>query len=342
MTATSCRVNLSIAAAGALCCLIPLFDLERASKYEADDSTAFQELTSTLLQRSPSLLACFFVVLIPAADLFLDLPSHIWSYLQNEEKSSMKIATVSVVLRLNDIERLMFMIGVCIQSCVWFLSNTADPSTLGKVYSSTTNASILLVLAPILTYLQRCTVTFTCVRTSFIVVLAVTGLILTTACNFVPYDAKAYRSYFLLGLTFSAFSGLVLSSCIFLSAFKYSRDNYLWVSHQLSPLTGLLISNSSRRVIPIDIVNKSSSVTNCSDCELYTTYIPALHMTSVLAVIIANLSVNFFSGSALAVAYEKKNYVVLVAEIIILVIELRIRKNEIARGLVRTHLFCTI
>jgi hypothetical protein len=336
MYAISGRTNLSIAAAAALCCLIPLFDLDRESKYTTDDSTAFQDLTCTLLQRSPSLLACFFVVLIPAADLLLDLPYHISSYLQDEGKCCKKVAAVTVVVRLSDIERLMFMVGVCIQSCVWFLSNSADPAALGIVYGSTTNASIILVLAPILTYLQRCTTTFTSIRASTIVVLAAIGLILDTARNFVRYDAKAYRLFYCIGVTFYGLSGAIFSSYIFLAAFNYSRENYRLIGTRIASLAGQLRATRKRKVLPLDMDN-TSFLSDYKDSELYTTYIPALHMAAALAVIIANVYVNFFSGSAVAMAYEKKNYIVILAEIIVLVIELRIRKNEIARGLVRTH-----
>jgi hypothetical protein len=323
------RATLSIAAVGALCCLTPLIDLNRESRYTTDDATAFQQVTSTLLQRSPSLLACFFVVLIPAADLFLDLPSHVSSYLQPEGKLSKKGAVASVVFRLNEVERLMFMIGVCIQSCVWFLSNSADAPTLGIVYSSTTNASTLLVLAPILSYLQRCTTTFTSKRAFMIVTPASIGVMLVTACNFVRYDVNSYRIFFYVGISFSGLSALTFCYYIFLSAYKYSRENlHLLTSDRLA-----LFVRFNTKVSP-ELIEKKPIAANDSDCDLYTVYIPALHMVVIVVVILANTVVQCFTGPDLAIAYETKNYIVIVAEIIVLVIELRIRKNEIARGLV--------
>jgi hypothetical protein len=323
------RATLSIAAVGALCCLTPLIDLNRKSRYTTDDATAFQQVTSTLLQRSPSLLACFFVVLIPAADLFLDLPSHISSYLQHEGKSSKKGAVASVVFRLNEVERLLFMIGVCIQSCVWFLSNSVDAPTLGIVYSSTTNASSILVLAPILSYLQRCTTTFTPKRAFVIVTVASIGLMLVTACNFVRDNAETYRMFFYVGISLSGLSAFIFCYYIFLSAYNYSRENlHLLTSDRLAIFVGL-----NRKISP-ELIEKKYFAANDADRDLYTIYIPALHMIVIVIVILANSVVQGFTGPDLAIAYEAKNYIVIVAEIIVLVIELRIRKNEIARGLV--------
>ena len=62
------------------------------------------------------------------------------------------------------------------------------------------------------------------------------------------------------------------------------------------------------------------------DKELYTNYIPALHMASSLTIILAASILHFQPQVA---------YVIILAEVTVLVIELRIRKNEIARALVR-------
>ena len=72
-----------------------------------------------------------------------------------------------------------------------------------------------------------------------------------------------------------------------------------------------------------------------NDSELYANYIPALHMISMFVIIVSGLYVGLVPHEYQRMAYDRKNYIVLCAEILILVVELRIRKNEITRGLVR-------
>jgi hypothetical protein len=68
---------------------------------------------------------------------------------------------------------------------------------------------------------------------------------------------------------------------------------------------------------------------------LYTNYIPALHMTTSIIIIFYNVYLSFLVNSDKLENFEMKNYFVIASQIMVLVIELRIRKNEITRGLVR-------
>ena len=94
------------------------------------------------------------------------------------------------------------------------------------------------------------------------------------------------------------------------------------------------LSNLLMGSVPAIIGNLDKSIDN--DREMYTNYIPALHMVSCLIILFANSSTYLADRDDLTEAIDKKNYIILIAEIIVLVIELRIRKNEITRGLVRT------
>jgi uncharacterized membrane protein len=328
------RINLAITAFTAIVSLIPMISLAGILTDTNDDRTAFEEATGTILiHRSPSLLASFFVVLIPALDLFLDFPALFFSYFTTEEKVQNKLNETSVVVRLKDLERLMFMIGMGLHSCVWFLSLSPDSSSLSHVYNSTSNASSVLVIGPILTYLQRCTTTFTDRRTTLIVSVGAVGVILDAISNFYhDHDNNNTVYYFSVALLASAVLFIT-----FLAATCLTKFYFLGMYTQLDRRTLFMgLSNQFMRSVPAIIGNLDKSMDN--DRELYTNYIPALHMVSCLVILFANSITYLSDRDQLTEAIEKKNYVILIAEIIVLVTELRIRKNEITRGLVRTHI----
>lgn len=331
MSEISQRLNLTAATFGALFCLTPLFLLKSEERYTTDDTMAFQRVTDNLLQRSPSLMASFFVVLIPAADLLLDLPHRIISHIcpLARELQLKKPATRSAVFRLNEIERILFMAGIGVQSCVWFMSLSENMTRLGIVYFTTSNSSILLILGPILSYLQRCTTTFTSLRVTIIVLIAVIGLMMLTISNFYRSDGRTYQVMNYVGMLILTVAGLIFGSLIATCAFKFCRNKLNIASNR-----SISFLNTTRSSGAESIMKARESKVIDDDIELYTNYIPGLHMTASLIVIISYLYVGLMPTQYLTSAYERKNYIVIVAEVIVLVIELRIRKNEIARGLV--------
>ena len=329
------RINLTLGFISALLCLSPIIYLDEAKNFPTDDTIAFKQTIGALVERSPSLLASFFVVLIPAADLLLDLPSKISSYWNCSAKES---NDTSVVVRLNDPERFLFMLGICIQSSVWFLPPSTDLRSLSIVYFCTTNASFLLVGGSILTFLQRCTETFSTLRATLITVAAVVGFPTMSLCNFVRYDNRTYHTLNAVGWFIAAIGGIVYASLILLCAFKYCRVKLLTASDRQALLTCLL--RTFRRTGLETKGIKDNSADN--DSELYTNYIPGVHMAAMLMVIVASMAVGSTTGQNGIDAYECRNYAIIVAEIVVLVVELRIRKNEIARGLVRMVLHPSI
>ena len=320
------RLNLAVTVLGALICLAPLIALQNEDRFNSDDKIKFEIGTTTLIQRSPSLLASFFIVLIPAADLLLDLPAHISTHFYHNGKSSNKPSENSVVVRLNDLERLTFIVGVSIQSSVWLLSISANLSTLGIVYISTTNASALLALGPVITYLQRCTTTFTTLRSTIIVFVTVFGILLSVVSNFKRNDLTQYWILGRAGQAFIGSAGFIFASLVTLCAYKYCRLKLHSSTDRQSLLSWFRKSSTGSK----NVEERSRE----RDRELYANYIPALHMASMLTIVAAEFYMYSSSGAVQARSYEHKNYIVITAEICVLVIELRIRKNEIARGLV--------
>jgi hypothetical protein len=329
------RINLTVGFIAALLCLMPIVYLNEAKNFPTDDTIAFKITIGALVERSPSLLASFFVVLIPAADLLLDLPSKISSYWNCLTKQS---TDTSIVVRLNDPERFIFMLGIGIQSAVWFLPPTSDLSSLSIVYFCTTNASFLLVGGPLLTFLQRCTETFTTLRATIVTIAAVVGFTTMSLCNFVRYDNRTYHTLNAIGWFVAAIGGIIYASLILFCAVKYIRVKLLTQSDRQALCTWLLSPFRGSELGPKCEKDKIDD----NDSELYTNYIPAVHMAAMLMVIIASMSVGATTGQNTSLAYESRNYAIIVAEIVVLVVELRIRKNEIARGLVRVMLFVFI
>ena len=331
MLVLSPQLNLIITAASALFCFCPLLNLNWVENHSTDDTIAFQNVTETLLYNGPTLIASFFVALIPAADLLLDLPSHIASVLYHVNSSSkMKSPSNSVVVRLNEMERLVFILGVGIQSCVWFMSHSYGPVVLGIVYFCTSNASVVLILGPILTYLQRCTTTFTSLRVTVIVLLSAIGQIVYTSSNFMRSHVQTHRLTMLVGVITRASASLCFLLLISLCAVKYCHAVFWNVVNQPAIVPWIL--DVSKKAL--EAINGIRHNSMDDDCELYTNTIPALHMTACVVIIVSYLYTGMIPHTYVASAFETKNFTVIIAEIVVLVIELRIRKNEIARGLV--------
>jgi hypothetical protein len=329
LTEVSQRLNLTIAATAALFCLCPLLSIRGSNDGQlfSEEGGLYGEVTQTLLERSPSLLAPLFVVLIPVADQLLEMPALISWYLHPDLKQT-ACARSTVVVRLNDTEKLLFMLGMCIQSSAWFLPAQSSVSVLGLVYFCTTNASILFVMAPILTFLQRCTTTYTNFRATAITVTASVGVMTFTISNFLRYNNFAFRVLDYLAWILVAIAGSYFVALINLCAIKYCRTNLATPAGRQALLRLFMNQKDETNEIKTD-----TSIDN--DSELYENYIPALHMISMFVMIIAGLYVGLVPHEYQRMAYDGKNYVILCAEILILVVELRIRKNEITRGLVR-------
>ena len=304
-------------------CLSPLFALN-FNVIPGDDLGVFNTVSDLRALGCSTLIAPFSVIIIPAADLFLDLPANISSYFDDNKSSPS-----SVVARLNDIERLVFIIGVCIQSSALFFAASADPSTLTSVYIATGNASVVLVLGPVLTYLQRCTTTFTAWRVTSIMIISMMGLLILNICHLTISDSVHFRALCLAGLSIVVVSEVIFISLVAFCAYKYCSLKLKTASDRQAVLQWTLTLFDW----PSQASRNSRDKSKDRDYELYTNYIPALHMAAALTVILSEAYIRA-STRDLATAYERRNYIMIAAEVCVLLIELRIRKNEIARGLV--------
>lgn len=322
------KLNLLIAVVAALLCVSPLFSYQDHSPI-ADNFEVTLEV-DPILQRSSSILAPFFIVLIPVADLLLDLPFKVFSYLY-PEKSSAKCHKSSVVVRLKDYEKLVFMIGMGVQSSVWFLPSSMDVAFVGLVYSVTFGASMIIVLTPILTFLQRCTTTFTAFSTTAITVTSSLGVVFFAVRYFVQHDHYSFMLLTYFGWCLCGFSAAMFMFLVALCAFKYCHHNLKITSDRQALLVWLLNPMKKTSSPAKGYTNKAAD----NDLKLYTNYVPAMHMISMVVIITSGIYAGVLPGEHQDFALERKNYTIIAAEFMILVIELRIREHEIARGLVR-------
>ena len=324
--------NLTIIVITAIFCLIPLFAISSSQLYHINGSNHSQRIAGNIHDRDVATTAPFFVILIPAADLLLDFRLHILAYFY-PDKVLKRPAEKPVVVRLTDFERLLFIIGVAIQSSVSVLPLTANLNTLSIVYTCTNNSSALLVLGPILVFLGRCTTTFSQFRIFIILFLAAIGLFFLTITHYFPTNSLLSEDMYVIGGIFVSASGLLYMVGVLTCALKCLYLNFgteYARRFSIKWLGSFFLTDSTT------VFNVRKSAYD-DDINLYRNYIPALHMTSTLIIAFANIIAKYASNDNASSAYKGKSHAVLIGEILVLVIELRIRKNEIARGLVSPY-----
>ena len=275
-----------------------------------------------------------FFVIIPAVDLLLDYMTNCVGYFCYNSKKSCRPVESSVVSRLTDSERLLFICGVAIQAIV--LSNPSQDflSDAFIMESSINNCSVFLTLGPIVIFLNRCTTTFTWRRTLFILSTGLIGLTFYTAsyyCRSIQ-NSGTCDTILLTGNIFVSAGGITVIASIFLSFVSYIHEK---LKCPIARQKFQRLFSSSKIA---DEILEDDCLKIDTDRELYSNYIPALHMLSLLLIAIANTYWKYATRGDSARATISRSYITSVAEIMVLVIELRIRKNEIARGLVSRNL----
>ena len=316
------RFYLVLIIVGTIICLSPLFFLnERRFTMVSVDPHSFLPLS-------------FMVVIIPAADLILELPSYLTAYFYPKKKSTINYVDSTVVIRLTDSERLLFIIGVALPSVVFFLPNSMDITMISVVNSCTNNCNVLLTVVPITIFLRRCTTTFTHRRTSALINTLVIGLIFYTVSYYFEEGSNINMTTALVGNIFVTISVLLFLFVVMLCIISYWRQKMATTSTRAALLW---LTNSPTRLSTTTV--NPDGVDN--DTELYTNYIPALHMLSMTTIAVANFYVKLSKFDQVAAAYDHRTYMTLIAEILVLVLELRIRKNEVTRGLVRQSILIT-
>ena len=321
------NLNLIVTVVGAVGCLIPLTFLGPQSRHLMRDLS----LEGKNVDLHPIILGFFFITIIPMTDLLLDVPRLITSYLCPVETFSKCSIESRSIVRLTDFERLLFLLGMANQSTIWFMPASTDLQTLGAVSICLWNCNQILLLGPILVFLQRCTTTYTERRTFVVLFSGTLGVFLRSSVGVL--DMHTYDNALRItaeGLSF--FSGAGYALLILICAVKYAWHHIGSPLKRQNTLAWLRSRTYKWRVS--DVATPCSS---SSDDELYSSYIPAVHMMS--SALLASAAVNDkFSDRSMLTNHLVTVVISLASQILVLVVELRIRKNEIARGLVRSDI----
>ena len=322
LSEASQKLNLLIAVAAALLCVTPLFSHQDHSPVK--DNFEVTLVVDPPLQRSSSILAPFFIVLIPVADLRLDLPLKVFTYLY-PEKLSAKCHKSSVVVRLAcvhgwDGSPVISLVSTFLTWCdvcrPRVLSNVrckhdhcldSDPHIPSKMHNHMHN------------------------QVTVITVTSSLGVVFFAVRYLVRNDHRSFLLLTHFGWSLCGFAAAAFMFLVGLCAYKYCHHKLQTTSDREALLAWLC--NPFKKTSP-PVKGYTNKATD-NDSELYTNYVPAMHMISMVVIIISGIYVGLLPGEHQNLAHEIKNYTIIVAEIMILVIELRIRKNEIARGLVR-------
>jgi hypothetical protein len=329
-------ISLAIGVLAAFFCLVPIFWYENkdlnGNTYVVDDIIN-SKLEDADFRLEVVMTASFCVAIVPAIDLLLDLPSKFFDFLYPTDRMTEKVLDNNVV-RLNEIERFLFIFGIILQSTLGILPLDMDVLHLKVIITCTFNSSKLLLLCPIVCFLERTTTTFTKWRTFMIISLGSISMVFLTISYLVGGRNPSYEMLLLTELVFSSVSGILFMGLILLCALKFCRS-HLATSDSRRKCTAII----SKLLRP----HSSTSLRNSAptgDSDLYTNYIPALHMLSSVIIAYALVTATFSTEENAAHLEERRHLIMLAAEILVLVIELRIRKNEIARGLV--SFYCTV
>lgn len=312
-----------ISVMGVIFCFIPLILLY--SHYDRGYTTENIKYTGRDYHHS-SLSVSFYVAIIPLIDLLIDFYQHRWQWFK--EKIPDKEIGESNVYRLTDKEKFTFIIGMILQGIVYFIP-TKDYGTMIGVYDCTNKASSILLVAPLLYYLKRCTTTFTPLVTVIILIFLVSGLIMSSTKNFFRFDLPIYyrmcqSEKILIGSAAALFLVTGISSF------------YLFCIPKNTAYCNRRFCRNSCMASIYDLLKvvKPKDILHTSDVGLvYTHYVPALQMIASIIIGVGNMLRSNVIGNSLSLS--SCFYIVLIGEVMVLVIELRIRKNEIARGLVR-------
>ena len=262
------------------------------------------------------------ILIVPTSmDIILDLIFIFLNHIAAKYSITLKKPTIPIIIvRLTVIERSLFVLGVAMQ-CVVALT-PSDARNLLILYRCANNCSTVLTISPILMFLQRCTVTYS----SMVTVSVALSTALGAAINSMSYcynpNSDESRRTFFIGGAFYKIAAiiyiLVCVLCISIYLNQKSRET-LHKRSGLHPQGGL-----KKEIKVVD--------------EMYENYIPAAHIFSGIMFVILNATWSEFKEDS-GIDAMRINYILIGIATWVLVVEFRIRKNEVERGLVSSALF---
>jgi hypothetical protein len=317
-----------ISVVGVLVCLLPLFMLDIL--YTPSEA---EIILSDNLEANQSISASLFIVIIPLVDVLLDYCQQVWDWFE-EKKPQKKQRNDTTIYRLTEGERFIFIIGMIVQSAVCFLPlsiSDFDLITITVIYHCTRTAAQLFFVVPILFYLKRCTTIFNTLIASSIILSVTIGLMLFSLKILYHSDPTLHDQMQQSAVVFKGFAVVLFLATVFISYCLFLIETYSIVTNRKVCINfGSLTS-----IYNFLIRSKFDESQNDKYVGyMYTHIIPALHMFSYVII-----SVGGLLRMTDTISFENFSNISLGGQTIVLIIELRIRKNEIARGLVNFLMF---
>ena len=260
---------------------------------------------------SPLMIYSICVVVIPVADLFLDFVSHFLN-----DVSVQRCAHLSLT------ERLLFISGIALQSSKYFMRNITNSTTLSLVNNCIDNTNGILLIGPIVLFLGRCTSNFTATKSLYVILLFVSGILCRTLYYFSRASPAAQQGFSSTG-TFIFISGCVLYGSLVSECIATHLCKNLLTMASRQKFADRICEVFKAKFKDTD---ENSETKDVNECDCYANCLASLHMILSWIILVAKISSNLSHPT---------EYVLLFAEVLVLIIESRIRKFEIARDLVR-------
>ena len=271
---------------------------------------------STLLITIPSGIDAF-------VDIVLDSIEYFTNYArQNIVSSSVKhLSSKSSGLRLSPAERLGFVIGIASLSVFILVTPTVGYSYDSvALYYSLTNFSTILSICPIVFFLERCTKLWTPLR-SFLVILFINiGSVFGSASYCFAIDSD---EYYILSMAASA-SIACATFVLAIVCGLCGRDFLLYLNR--SRKTAFDKESWTSYIHKMFSQSRGSS-------DFYKHYVPEIHTFALIAICVTNVAWYFIIDDVVNITSTFMCFQSGVA-VIVFVVEIRIRQNEVLRGLV--------
>ena len=227
----------------------------------------------------------------------------------------------SNVIRLSLLERSVFVVGVFVNGLYLLFPLDYNPMLMFTVQSIFANINTLLTAAPIIIFLERTIDIMTPALTSFFIVLLCSGIVclnntflLVTDPTSLTYKALFQFSEVSLSI---CFGGIILASLWTLFCFL-SKNR--WVRHCVSPH-----QDSSTGETPSEHLDPFE--------KFSINQVPAAHCIALCTMCVINIY--WFNTPTVLPTNNVSllNLLLLLSTALILVVEMRIRQNEIIHGL---------
>jgi hypothetical protein len=322
---------------GSAACLSPLYNLpntESFDNYDDESDFSIRKIILTSQFYRQSLTAGAYIVLIPTADLCIELFQRGFVLL-TAKKSEDRV--VSTVTRLTNCERFLFICGVFLRS-VAILVPIHD-SFRQIVFDCTNNSATILLTCPILVFLSRCTTTWTPLVT-------LTVILLTIISNIIEVSTFYYKPGTTISVNLLLVTNIMVLSAILVVFILTFICLYKYVTSKIGHIQLRSYFSSKEQKLENTTITTTSNAASTKNVaekrvvdDLYENYVPAIHMSVGILVSMAyffGIVARKINPSNTADIQSYENVWILVCVIVVLIVEYRIRGNEITRGLVRS------